>query len=82
MPCSAVLSSLQTAETISTGLMLKILQTRTSPSAAWRLDFDGLDVSRGLKCLARMLLYLNVSSFCRTRITMGPVSVLLNDHLR
>lgn len=63
MRCSAVLSSLQIAETFSTGLMLKILQTRTSPSAAWRLNFDGLDDSRGLKCLARMLLYLNVS-FC------------------
>ena len=82
MRCSAVLSSLQIAETFSTGLMLKILQTCTSPSAAWRLNFDGLDDSRGLKCLARMLPYFNVSSLCRTRITMGPVSVLLNDYLR
>ena len=51
MPCSAVLSPPDTAEIVSGGLMLKILQTRTSPSGAWPLAFDGfLKERRDLRC--------------------------------
>ena len=60
--------------------MPKILQTRTSPSAAWRLYFDGFNVNRGIRCLARMLLSLKVFSFCHVRDIMGLVGV--NDDVR